>query len=337
MKTHKKRSKKAIIISAVAAFLVIALAIPLFTLGGIWGVLDHARYVIYPEYYSIKTDLCKNPGLSDGFVCQAIAAYEAKFGGDRLLVSGYMKDGEASRIYVTDLKDSCYFVTVMIPGGEEFKGHAGGIAVNDGLVYLASDRSLFVLSLEEILGASRGDAIKAEKVIPVNVASSFVFADKDRLFVGEFHDGKDYITDNYYKTPDGDENHAIISVYSYEALDGYAAGDDELLPTEIYSIRNKVQGFCLTPDGRAVMSTSYGLADSYYYVYDMSECERFDVTEDGVDVFYFAGDCKEIKGPAMAEGLDIYKGKVISLSESASDKYIFGKFFFANKIVLLDF
>ena len=41
-------------------------------------------------------------------------------------------------------------------------------------------------------------------------------------------------------------------------------------------------------------------------------------------------------GPAMAEGLDFYKGKIITLTESASNKYIFGKFFFANDIVSLD-
>jgi hypothetical protein len=38
----------------------------------------------------------------------------------------------------------------------------------------------------------------------------------------------------------------------------------------------------------------------------------------------------------MAEGLDLYNGKVITMSESASNKYIFGKFFFANKIITLD-
>jgi len=39
----------------------------------------------------------------------------------------------------------------------------------------------------------------------------------------------------------------------------------------------------------------------------------------------------------MAEGLDYYDGKVITLTESASNKYIFGKLFFAFKIVGLDF
>ena len=40
---------------------------------------------------------------------------------------------------------------------------------------------------------------------------------------------------------------------------------------------------------------------------------------------------------ALIVGLDWYDGKVITLTESASNKYIFGKFFFANHIVALDF
>ena len=33
---------------------------------------------------------------------------------------------------------------------------------------------------------------------------------------------------------------------------------------------------------------------------------------------------------------DYYNGKVITLTESSSNKYIFGKFFFANKIIALE-
>ena len=58
---------------------------------------------------------------------------------------------------------------------------------------------------------------------------------------------------------------------------------------------------------------------------------------DGAPVYYL-GDCiKEIPGPAMGEDLDWFNGKVITLSESASNKYMFGKLFFANDIVCLDY
>ena len=36
---------------------------------------------------------------------------------------------------------------------------------------------------------------------------------------------------------------------------------------------------------------------------------------------------------AKSEGLEYYDGKIITLYESACNKYVFGKLFFANKIV----
>ena len=38
----------------------------------------------------------------------------------------------------------------------------------------------------------------------------------------------------------------------------------------------------------------------------------------------------------MSEDLDWFNGRVVTLFESASDKYIFGRFFFAFDIVGLD-
>jgi hypothetical protein len=58
-------------------------------------------------------------------------------------------------------------------------------------------------------------------------------------------------------------------------------------------------------------------------------------TLDGAPVYYLDKLMKEIHGPAMGEDLDYYDGKIITLTESASDKYIFGKLFGATKIVSL--
>ena len=97
-----------------------------------------------------------------------------------------------------------------------------------------------------------------------------------------------------------------------------------------------MQGICFTPDGQVILSTSYGLADSHYYLYNESDAILSEYVLDGAPVYYLV-DCQlELKGPAMAEGLDWYKGKLLTLTESASDKYVFGKFFFAYNIVALD-
>ena len=85
-----------------------------------------------------------------------------------------------------------------------------------------------------------------------------------------------------------------------------------------------------------VLSTSYGLTDSVYYIYEEDKAVDSGLTLDGAPVYYLTEVKEQFKGPAMAEGLAEYKGQIITLTESASDKYIFGKFFFADQIVSLD-
>ena len=287
-----------------------------------WGGLNVAKFFIYSEYYDINSNVCINPGLNDGFVCQGITASEEH---GLILVSGYMKDHSPSRIYVTNENNEDYFVTVN-ENGKAYDGHAGGIAYHGGFVYLAGEDAVRVIEMDDILNAGNGAVVNTLETVPVNNQASFAFADDNYLYVGEFHDGDSYVTEHPFETPGG-KNHAIVSRYTY---------DNITEPDLIYSIPNKVQGFCITADGEMVLSTSFGLNDSYFYVYDADDAVNSGLVLDGAPV-YFLGQCKnEIKAPAMSEGLAIFNDEVITLFESACDKYIFGKFFFANHIVNLD-
>ncbi len=302
--------------------------ISLFVLA--FGGLNLLKFAIYNEYYGIKQNLCTNPGLSDGFICQGICAYRgldlSENTDDMIFVSGYMKNDSASRIYVTDLENSSYYVTLKDTNGNDFNGHAGGITISGSTVYIADGSCIHEINIDDILSAENGDAVVIRKQTSVNNSASFIYSDDSYLYVGEFHNGKQYITDHPFETPEG-INYAIVSRYSFDNLEN---------PNAIYSIRDKVQGFCVSPQGDIVLSTSYGLTDSYYYVYKSADIVDSGLTMDGAPVYFLTNCYRQIKGPAMAEGLDFYCEKVITLTESASDKYIFGKFFFANKIVSLD-
>ena len=104
--------------------------------------LNIAKYFVYSEYYSIKTNICKNPGLNDGFVCQGIAVSEAN---EVILVCGYMKDKSNSRIYVTDFESNSYYVE-LTREGEKYTGHAGGLAITGDTVYIANAKKIFMES-----------------------------------------------------------------------------------------------------------------------------------------------------------------------------------------------
>lgn len=287
------------------------------------GVLNIAKFAVYSEYYSIKSNICKNPGLSDGFVCQGIAISEDD---GKIFVSGYMKDGSPSRIYVTDLDSSSYYVSLLNENGENFKGHAGGIAVTGNTVYIANGGKIYSLDKSALLNAEMGDKMMVKVAAKLNSSSSFVFTDENYLYVGEFNDGKKYVTEHTYETADG-TYYAIISRFDISDLSK---------PNKIYSIRNRVQGAAFTPEGKVVLSTSYGITDTVYYIYNENDATDSGLTLDGAPVYFLDKYEKKFKGPAMGEDLDYFDGKIITLTESASDKYLFGKFFFANKIVALD-
>ncbi len=281
--------------------------------------LNVAKHFIYSEYYDCKTYICENPGLGDGFVCQGIFAYEKE---DKIIISGYMTNSGASRIYVTDSDNNDYYVSTY-KNGEKFTGHLGGICYADNTVYAASEKRVYSFSIDALLKAENGDIVEIGEGVEVNNNASFIYSDDTFIYVGEFNDGGKYKTFHTYETNEGEHN-AIISVYSKDNLKN---------PVRIYSIRDRVQGVCFTPNGKVVLSTSFGLSSSYYYVYNKAEAVDSGFTLDGVPVYYLDNCVKKIKGPAMAEGLDYYDGRVITLTESASNKYIFGKLFFANDII----
>ncbi len=290
---------------------------------GILG-LNAAKYAVYSEYYGIKTDICKNPGLYDGFVCQGVAVSD-KTG--HFLVSGYMKDGGASRIYVTMPDTDDYFVELE-QNGKAFDGHVGGIAITNDSVYIADGGKIYTVDISDILGASEGTKVDVGEGIEVNNKASFVYTDEEYLYVGEFHNGAEYNIEGHENQTAEGTHYAICTKYSIDNLN---------TPIKVYSIRNKVQGICFTPEGNVIMSTSYGLADTVYYVYNEADATASGKEFDGAPLYYLDTLVSEMKGPAMGEDLDYYDGRVITLTESASDKYIFGKLFGADKIVGLDF
>ncbi|MBQ2757840.1 MAG: hypothetical protein IJF31_05075 [Clostridia bacterium] len=298
-----------------------AVAVLLLALGG----LNLAKYGIYSEYYGVKSNLCENPGLSDGFVCQGVAVAESD---GVVLVSGYMKDKTASRIYIVSLDGGDAYYVELSREGKVYTGHVGGIATTGKNVYLANAGKIYTFALLDLLTAKEGSVVEIGKGTKVNTNASFVYTDEQYLYVGEFHDGGAYVIEGHEsKTADG-------TYYAY--CTKYALSDLST-PVAVYAIRNKVQGICFTPGGRGVLSTSYGLTDTVYYIYDLAKATDAGTTVDGAPLYYLDQLEREVKGPAMGEDLDYYNGKIVTLTESASDKYIFGKLFGADKIVLLDF
>ena len=297
----------------------------------IWIAGSLGKFLIYNEYYQIESNVCINPGLGDGFVCQGVCASEEN---GKILVCGYMDDKSNSRVYIVDIESGEYYHVKLTSDGNLYKGHAGGIATSGDYVYIANGSKLYTFSITSLLGAGDGDYVDIGSGVPVNNAASYVYCDEEYIYVGEFHD----VDGGYYKehTLDGgDKVNGIVTKYTHSSVRDYD-GENAPTPELIYTLPAKVQGICFTPDGRIILSTSRGVNHSYFYVYNQADCTDSGDTLDGITV-YNLGECKnEIKAPAMSEDLDWYDGKVITIYESASNKYFFGKFFFADDVNALD-
>jgi hypothetical protein len=126
-------------------------------------------------------------------------------------------------------------------------------------------------------------------------------------------------------TPAGDSNTALMTVFD---IDDSAEFYINPTPTAAYSLTGLVQGMTFT-ENRIVLSTSYGLASSHLYFYDTSKITegQFTVNNTTVPLYYLdsASLVETVTAPPMSEEIVYKDGYIYIMTESASNKYIFGK------------
>ena len=295
--------------------------IALFAIG--IGAYNGIKHIRFKGYYEIATRRRDNPGLNDGYVTQGLCYLEDE---DRYLTSGYRKDKKSpSRVYSVDKDNKQHYAELyFIKDGAEkkFTYHCGGVASEGDYVYVASASKIFSFKKSDILNSNKAVAVKS---FSVNCAASFVFTDGQYLYTGEFNDGNAYKTNNTFTNTDGETTKAIISKYNLSDVNEKEKG----IPVLEYAIRNSVQGRCVTASGKIVLDTSWGRNPSHFYVYDGFQ-DKIDTKDKDVPVIYLDSRYlkQDIVGPSRAEDLDYHNGKVLVASESASNKYIYGKLFF---------
>jgi hypothetical protein len=169
------------------------------------------------------------------------------------------------------------------------------------------------------------------------------------ILAGSYHKNETvYETPEHERitTPTGDENTSVMTVFR---LDENAEFGIQSEPVAIISAREMIQGICITPDGQMVISSSWGLATSNLFFYDLSKVqhtedyryageikygdlesgevvavEEFDFT---IPCYYVDSSClvDTVVAPPMSEELVCLDGKIIVFCESACNKYMFGK------------
>lgn len=277
--------------------------------------------VSYNETFSIRTRVSKNPGLNDGLVPQGLTWNEDE---EAFYTTGYMDDDSPSRIYRIDKKTNIINYYNLKKKGKYFHGHTGGLQYSQGKFYLANESDgIYIFSIDS---EKKQNYIEIGDRISVNNNSSFIFADKDFIYVGEFHNGEKYKCYHDFSYNDI-TNKAIVSKYR---KGNYTS------PVAIYSIGDKIQGFAILPDGTIVLSQSYGFKPSKFLIYKKEQQIMTGQYMYGLEVCFLGEPTRVLTAPPRSEDLDIYNNQVIYMSESASKKYVISSLFFERYIYSLD-
>lgn len=325
-KTKKKASHLKIIVTVLCCIVAAILLI-------LAGARCYFRLPV-AEYYSNSEKSFIIPGLSDGMIVQGLA-YNSNT--EEFLVTGYRIDGNASQLSIVDktTEKEIKRLNLSTEAGEPFTSHVGGLSIYGNNVYIAADDGIAVFSYESIANAENGASVKSEITFSTSTENdtlgvAFVHVEGNSLYLGEFYRDQNYSTldSHKYKTEAGDNNTALIIEYPLSEDAKYGLGESPEI-ARAFSVTDLVQGMCFDDDGRFYLSTSYGPAFSHIYVYDVSDAEgEITVLEQTVPLYVLDSSnmCLDIKAPPMSEEIVITDGKLYTMCESATDKYIFGKF-----------
>lgn len=285
-------------------------------------VLHLVTTAVYFDFFNAAKGGFLIPGLDSAFVPQGFDYVEQE---DVYLISGYMSDGTASRVYARSGDGTVVFSQLKNIDGSGYTGHSGGICHHGEFVFVAGHDGVEVFRLQDILkGADASNVGKIETGYEIAYCSF----DNGYLLAGSFYHPGDYETPAQQRimTPAGDANTALISVF--RADDIYAFGIDPK-PVAAVSTPGLVQGICFTAEDELVLSTSYSVASSHlsWYRIDAADAATIDLGYGEVPLLYLDSSklTDRVAIPPMSEELVCRDGRVWILFESACEKYYYGR------------
>ena len=290
---------------------------------------------LYPAYHNARTQLAELPDMPEGFIPQGVTYLAEE---DVYLLCGYMDDETASRLYVLrDGEFAC--LTLLQQNGEVYTGHAGGITEAGEYVYISNNMRLYVLDKQSVLSAGDGDAVSFIGSLSVPCRASFCSSDAERVYVGEFHKDEGYETDASHEltAPDGTVYKALV--FGYTISPDAPLGLVSDAPAVAFSTCDSVQGFAFTPDGKAVLSCSYGSSDSTLLFYNCTDEQdgTFPLGDAQIPLYYLTSERQiaRIKMPSRSEDVECRGGDIVTVFESGARTFDSKGAYVENNIVRL--
>lgn len=314
--------------------LIVIASVIVFILLFMLGVRAYFRLPV-GDYYKASEKTFVIPGTNGGYIAQGIE-YDSE--NDRFLCTGYMNKGGASPLYVVDAKENKLIKSLKLANvdGSEYTGHAGGLALHGNKIYVADGKGLLVYDYSEVMNAQDGSLLTAKSRFSSQlndddyVKASFVVSSQEGIWIGEFHREGNYNTlDSHDVTlSDGSKNCGLAVLFPYDGENDTGLKEK---PIKAFSLPDLVQGMCFY-NGNVFISTSYGPAFSHISVYKeenlIKNTDEYQVLGAKIPLYVLSSESmtSSKKIAPMSEEIVTRNGKLYVMCESASDKYIFGKF-----------
>lgn len=269
------------------------------------------------------------PDIDNGYIPQGIAYDPAS---DNIFLTGYMGNGSESPIYIMDRKTGDFVKKIKMQdeAGQKFNGHSGGLSVLGDKLYVAGSTKacMYVFSLKELFKAEDGSSVAAERKIGLRTSGdfmrvSFTSCDDSLIYAGEFHKGAIFYTHaSHLVEGEGVRQKAYLM--------GFLTDGDSAVPGKVYSIPDSIQGACFDGD-YVYLSQSKGVLAGRILAYDLKDIPQSGTkTVLGKEIpLYILSEKNAAKVtpiPPMCEELVTADGKLYTIFEAASNRYIIGKF-----------
>lgn len=275
------------------------------------------------------------PGLLEGIIPQGMCYDETN---DCFLISGYYEDEKLPSMIIAVDANSGDFVgayPLKTTNGDNYYGHAGGIASSQNTVYITNNSECYTLPSINIKTTKNGEPITFKGKFKLNTLGSFACIYNNILWVGDFIESSNEArqqVDTITTLSSGETFYAYCEGYILnEGLPDVKNINSEsngYIPDYMLAIPEQVQGMAFTKTDKIIFSTSYGRKNnSKLYIYnDVLVNEKSNTIEiDGkqVDVIACSSDelNKEIIAPPMSEGMANHPEGIYILFESGAKKY----------------
>lgn len=320
--------------------------IAVIAVGTVTAVILHGK-ARERAFSKLATPAFTIPGLNEGFVPQDLALIkngedDASAGQDSTdsstwIFSGYDTHGGPSPLYVCPPTKEPRRLLVKLCDGSLYRGHGAAITAWGNNVYLTVDDGYLVLDRRDVLKAPDGAEVYALHHVHLPLKPAFMIAQAGKLYVGEYYCPLIYETPttHHLTAPDGTHNPALIFEF---AADPHTLSGFSTIPTCAYSIPKEVQGLCCTAQGHMILSQSFGVGDSHLLVFDAAHTSSPDAfsydADHQIPLFYFDSGNLIASIPAipMTEGLALDGNTVFILDESASKRYLIGRYFMGDLV-----